>query len=56
MNYIEIALFASILISTDVMIPSSVTPYKHFPTLFTIILGAGLWNDMIVMVLTQTYS
>ena len=56
MNAAELGLFAAILISTDIMIPLSVTPYKKFPTLFTIILGAGLWNDMIVVILTQAYS
>ena len=56
MNAAELGIFAAILISTDIMIPSSVTPYKKFPTLFTIILGTGLWNDMIVVILTETYS
>ena len=56
MNGTELALFTSCLISTDILISSSVTPFKHFPTLFTIILGAGLWNDSVVVVLTQVYS
>ena len=56
MSEAELALFASCLISTDILISSSVTPFKHFPTLFTIILGAGLWNDSVVVVLTQVYS
>ena len=56
MNFLELSLFAAILISTDIMIPLSVTPYKKFPTLYTIILGAGLWNDMIVVVLTEAFN
>ena len=56
MNSNEVALFTSCLISTDILISSSVTKFKHFPTLFSIILGAGLWNDSVVVVLTQVFA
>ena len=56
MNVNEIALFSSCLVSTDILVSSSITRYKHFPTIFTIILGAGLWNDSVVVVLTQVFS
>ena len=56
MNVYELALFTSCLISVDILISSNVTRFKHFPTIFTIILGAGLWNDVVVVVLTQAFS
>ena len=52
----EIAMFSACLASTDIIISLSVTPYKSFPTIFTIILGAGLYNDTVVVVLTQAFS
>ena len=56
MNILELALFTACLISTDILISTSVTRFKHFPTVFTIILGSGLWNDSVVVVLTQAFS
>ena len=56
LNVYELALFTSCLISVDILISSNVTRFKHFPTIFTIILGAGLWNDVVVVVLTQAFS
>ena len=56
LNINEIALFSACMVSTDILISSSVTRFKHFPTIFTIILGAGLWNDSVVVVLTQVFS
>ena len=52
----ELALFSGCLASTDILISQSVTRYKLYPTLFTIILGAGLWNDSIVVVMDQVFS
>lgn len=56
MNVLELGLFTACLISTDILISTSVTRFKNFPTVFTIILGAGLWNDSVVVVLTQAMS
>lgn len=56
MNANEIALFAACLCSTDILISMNVTKYKLYPTLYSIILGSGLWNDSITVVMDQVFS
>ena len=56
MNVNEVALFSACLCSTDILISMNVTRYKLYPTLYSIVLGAGLWNDSITVVMDQVFS
>ena len=52
----EICIFAACMASTDILISQGVARYKFYPIMFSVILGAGLWNDSIIVVMTQVFS
>lgn len=54
MDIIEIMLICSILCSSDIIAAMSIIKFDEQPHIFSIILGEGLFNDVVVIVLYQT--
>lgn len=54
LSTIEIMLVCSILVSSDIIAAMSILKFDEAPHIFSIILGEGLFNDVVVIVLYQT--
>jgi NhaP-type Na+/H+ or K+/H+ antiporter len=54
MEIIEIMLVCSILVSSDIIAAMSIIKFDEQPHIFSIILGEGLFNDVVVIVLYTT--
>lgn len=54
LSWIEIMLVCSILVSSDIIAAMSILNFNEAPHIFSIILGEGLFNDVVVIVLYQT--
>ena len=50
----EISLICAMLCSSDIIAAVSLVKYKDYPTIFSILLGEGLWNDAVAVVLAQS--
>lgn len=53
---LEIMVVCSILVSSDIIAAMSILKFDEQPHIFSIILGEGLFNDVVVLVLYQTVS
>jgi len=51
---IEITLLCAMLCSSDIIAAVSLVKYKDYPKIFSILLGEGLWNDAVAVVLAQS--
>jgi NhaP-type Na+/H+ or K+/H+ antiporter len=51
MPAIEISLLCAMLCSSDIIAAVSLVKYKEYPKIFSILLGEGLWNDAVAVVL-----
>lgn len=51
MSTIEIMLVCSILVSSDIIAAMSILKFEEAPHIYSIILGEGLFNDVVVIVL-----
>lgn len=54
MPAIEISLLCAMLCSSDIIAAVSLVKYKEYPKVFSILLGEGLWNDAVAVVLAQS--
>jgi len=54
MPSIEISLLCAMLCSSDIIAAVSLVKYKEYPKIFSILLGEGLWNDAVAVVLAQS--
>lgn len=54
MPAIEISLLCAMLCSSDIIAAVSLVKYKEYPKIFSILLGEGLWNDAVAVVLAQS--
>lgn len=54
MPAIEISLLCAMLCSSDIIAAVSLVKYKDYPKIFSILLGEGLWNDAVAVVLAQS--
>jgi len=54
LELIEIMLVCSILVSSDIIAAMSILKFEEQPHIFSIILGEGLFNDVVVIVLYET--
>ena len=54
MPSIEITLLCAMLCSSDIIAAVSLVKYKEYPKIFSILLGEGLWNDAVAVVLAQS--
>ena len=54
MELIDIMLMCSILVSSDIIAAMSILKFEEQPHIFSIILGEGLFNDVVVLTLYQT--
>lgn len=54
LTMIEIMLVCSILVSSDIIAAMAILNFEEQPHIFSIILGEGLFNDVVVIVLYQT--
>ena len=50
---LDIMLFCSILVSSDIVAAMSILKFDECPHIFSIILGEGLFNDVVVFTLYQ---
>ena len=51
---IETSLLCAMLCSSDIIAAVSLVKYKDYPKIFSILLGEGLWNDAVAVVLAQS--
>jgi len=51
MPTVEITLLCAMLCSSDIIAAVSLVKYKEYPKIFSILLGEGLWNDAVAVVL-----
>ena len=51
MELIDIMLMCSILVSSDIIAAMSILKFDEQPHIFSIILGEGLFNDVVVLTL-----
>ena len=56
MELIDIMLMCSILVSSDIIAAMSILKFDEQPHIFSIILGEGLFNDVVVLTLYQTVN
>jgi len=54
MELIDIMLVCSILVSTDIIAAMSLLKFEQQPHIYSIIIGEGLFNDVVVLTLYQT--
>jgi len=54
MEVTEVMVVSSLLVSTDIVAAISIVKYEQQPRLFSIILGEGFVNDVVVIILFQT--
>lgn len=54
MPAMEISLLCAMLCSSDIIAAVSLVKYKDYPKIFSILLGEGLWNDAVAVVLAQS--
>lgn len=54
LELLEIMLVCSILVSSDIIAAMSILNFEETPHIYSIILGEGLQNDVVVIVLYQT--
>ena len=47
----EICLICAMLCSSDIIAAVSLVKYKDYPRIFSVLLGEGLWNDAVAVVL-----
>jgi NhaP-type Na+/H+ or K+/H+ antiporter len=48
---LDIMLFCTILVSSDIIAAMSIVKFELYPHIFSIILGEGLFNDVVVFTL-----
>ena len=48
------ALICAMLCSSDIIAAVSLVKYKDYPTIFSTLLGEGLWNDAVAVVLAKS--
>ena len=53
-DLLEIMVFCSILVSSDIIAAMSILKFEEQPHIYSIILGEGLFNDVVVITLYQT--
>ena len=53
-HLLDIMLFCSIIVSSDIIAAMSIIKFDEQPHIFSIILGEGLFNDVVVLTLKQT--
>lgn len=56
LSTMDIMLFCSVLVSSDIIAAMSILKFDEQPHIYSIILGEGLLNDVVVIVLYQTVS
>ena len=54
LSTMDIMLFCSVIVSSDIIAAMSILKFEEQPHIFSIILGEGLLNDVVVIVLYQT--
>lgn len=54
LEWLEILLVCSVLVSSDIIAAMSILKFDEAPHIFSIIIGEGLFNDVVVIVLYQT--
>jgi NhaP-type Na+/H+ or K+/H+ antiporter len=54
LDTLEIMVVCSILVSSDIIAAMSILNFEEVPHIYSIILGEGLFNDVVVIVLYQT--
>ena len=54
MPAIQVSLLCAMLCSSDIIAAVSLVKYKDYPKIFSILLGEGLWNDAVAVVLAQS--
>jgi len=54
LELIEIMLVCSILVSSDIIAAMSILKFEEYPHIYSIIIGEGLFNDVVVIVLYET--
>ena len=54
LSWIEVMLVCSILVSSDIIAAMSILKFEEAPNIYSIILGEGLFNDVVVIVLYTT--
>ena len=54
LSTMDIMLVCSVLVSSDIIAAMSILKFEEQPHIFSIILGEGLFNDVVVIVLYQT--
>ena len=52
--HMEIFLLCAMLCSSDIIAAVSLVKYKDYPRIFSVLLGEGLWNDAVAVVLAQS--
>ena len=50
----EIFLLCAMLCSSDIIAAVSLVKYREYPRIFSVLLGEGLWNDAVAVVLAQS--
>ena len=50
----EIFLLCAMLCSSDIIAAVSLVKYRDYPRIFSVLLGEGLWNDAVAVVLAQS--
>lgn len=50
----EILLLCAQLCSSDIIAAVSLVKYAKYPRIFSLLLGEGLWNDAVAVVLSDT--
>ena len=50
----EICLICAMLCSSDIIAAVSLVKYRAYPRIFSVLLGEGLWNDAVAVVLAQS--
>ena len=51
---VEIFLLCAMLCSSDIIAAVSLVKYRDYPRIFSVLLGEGLWNDAVAVVLAQS--
>ena len=54
LDYYSIAYMCAILTGSDIIAFVTLVKFEEYPTLFSIVLGEGLYNDVVVIILYET--
>ena len=52
--HMELFLLCAMLCSSDIIAAVSLVKYRDYPRIFSVLLGEGLWNDAVAVVLAQS--